>query len=78
MKKLMILVLIASLLGCKDESDGHVYLNSKDQGKQLGGINSPLNYKIIIIDSCEYISSLSPYSDHAVLTHKGNCKNHKK
>jgi len=78
MKKVMILVLIASLISCADPENGHIYLDDKDQGRQVNGINGPLIYKIIIIDNCEYISSLLPYNDYAVLTHKGNCKNHKK
>ena len=44
-------------------------------------VTDNIRYKIIIIDSCEYIlgDDMNPYGGH-FLTHKGNCKNpiHKK
>ena len=31
---------------------------------------------VVVIDSCEYL--YGPWGNATVLTHKGNCKNHKK
>lgn len=45
----------------------------------LGPAPTEYKYKIILIDSCEYISSWVGGADGGpFLTHKGNCKNHKK
>lgn len=36
-------------------------------------IESGVSYKIIVIDSCQYINWTAPYSNSIV--HKGNCNN---
>lgn len=38
------------------------------------GINN-IDFKTIIVDSCEYIMAKAPYRDFGwVMSHKGNCK----
>lgn len=48
------------------------------RGTNQGSANSSaLNYKIVVIDSCEYIEVYEGIGQSSVysLTHKGNCKN---
>jgi len=35
-----------------------------------------INYKVIVIDSCEYIWYKDNITSGQTLAHKGNCKNH--
>lgn len=66
MKKFLLLltVLMAVLIGCKDIEN----VRATDTGKGVNG------YSIIIIefDSCEYLVSGVGYSQ--MMAHKGNCK----
>lgn len=54
-----IVVILAIFAGC---NNGSIYNESKGQG----------GYSIVIIDSCEYITTGMGQS--RTLTHKGNCK----
>lgn len=63
MKKIIFSILIIFTYSCKDT------VKKTDTG--LMYMNS--NITIILIDSCEYIN----FGTSNVLTHKGNCKNHK-
>lgn len=63
MKKIIFSILIIFTYSCKNT------VKKTDTG--LMYMNS--NITIILIDSCEYIN----FGTSNVLTHKGNCKNHK-
>lgn len=49
---------------------------SKLKGEKVIDFDNLTNPRIIVIDSCEYIA-YSVYGYESI-THKGNCKNHKK
>jgi hypothetical protein len=63
---IMLIVGIVGLTGCQDKEV------SKQSSFKLGDSNYKI--EIVTIDSCEYI--FGPWGSGAVLTHKGNCKNH--
>lgn len=62
MKKALTVLSLVVFCGCdgSNEIDNSVY------------VKPPL-YKIVIIDSCEYLATQS-YNSQTALTHKGNCK----
>lgn len=64
MIKIIFFIFIIFTYSCRD--------TVKKQDTGLMYMNSKIT--IIIIDSCEYIN----FGTSNVLTHKGNCKNHKK
>lgn len=70
MKYLIIMLVFGCLISC----ESNVSTISKTDLK-----NNKFNFKIVTIDSCEYIV----YDDGIMkmrvfsMTHKGNCKNHK-
>lgn len=43
--------------------------------KQIDVDFSVIPLSVVVIDSCEYL--YGPWGNASVLTHKGNCKNHK-
>jgi hypothetical protein len=49
--------------GCENESNTQVVKEEKLQ-----------EYKIIVIDSCEYIEKYNGYNSGMNFSHKGNCK----
>jgi hypothetical protein len=63
--KTLIILLLAVIICscCKSESNKQVV---KEENLQ--------NYKIIIIDSCEYIEKYNGYHIGYNFSHKGNCK----
>lgn len=61
MKRLMILAVIIALTGC----------GGYDPQQRVNE-----NYRIVIIEGCEYIYYEVHGSHDFALTHKGNCKNH--
>lgn len=66
MKKIIFLSLI--LISCSEPN----VPKTSTQYKIIGDSN-PLD--LVVIDSCEYL--LGQWGSATVLTHKGNCKNHK-
>jgi hypothetical protein len=66
MKTIIFLSLI--LIGCTEAN----VTTTPTQYKVIGDYN-PL--ELVVIDSCEYL--LGKWGNATVLTHKGNCKNHK-
>jgi hypothetical protein len=69
MKKLTILILLV-FYGCASSTEQQKYTTYKidcSYGHQT--------VEVITIDSCEYI--YGPWGNATVLTHKGNCTNHK-
>lgn len=67
MKKLLFFIVIC-LYSC---SDPNVKRNPKVYIENEWG-----NLEIVVVDSCEYL--YGPWGNATVLTHKGNCKNHKR
>lgn len=68
MKKLLSILAVLALYSCTEanvvkEKTGYVVIDE----------HAPL--EIVIVDSCEYL--YGPWGNATVLTHKGNCKNHK-
>jgi len=65
------IILFAALFSCtnapKEEELYNIYPPIKVEQRTM---------YVYVIDSCEYIGYL--YGSGAILTHKGNCKNHKK
>ena len=60
MKKIiLLLIVITSMISCTDYNPDGSYIKCK---------NINVNFRIVEIDSCEYIRS------HYRLAHKGNCK----
>jgi hypothetical protein len=74
MKKLLILILAISLYGCLDEEKIVPVPESKSNPLSDA---SYVEYKIVLIDSCEYIfgHDNGTYNGGYFLSHKGNCKN---
>lgn len=66
MKKIYLLSLLF-LLSCGKEKNNKQSFRIQESESHL---------QVIIIDSCEYL--YGPWGNATVLTHKGNCKNHKK
>ena len=64
MKKIFLFLTVIFLSGCSINNSEIINHSVKDLG---------LN--IMIIDDCEYLYGI--VSNVAILTHKGNCKNHK-
>lgn len=66
----LVLIIGALVAACSDESNVKkittIYQLECDGSK----------VQVVIIDSCEYL--YGPWGNATVLTHKGNCKNHKK
>lgn len=72
MKKMLIFITLLWLVfSCSDPNS--VELKSKKTKYKFDNLN---RIEIVIIDSCEYL--YGPWGNATVLTHKGNCKNHKK
>jgi len=69
MKKFVISLSAFLLVACSNT--GNVERKETDYN-----INPAMHLDIIIIDGCEYL--YGAWGDGRVLTHKGNCKNHKK
>lgn len=65
MKKIILIITVASLFSCITESN----TEKKNTGLIIQG-NSPL--QIMTLDSCEYL--YGAWGNATVLTHKGNCK----
>jgi len=68
MRKLIYIVSTLILISCSESN----VPKTSTQYKVIGDYN-PLD--LVIIDSCEYL--LGQWGNATVLTHKGNCKNHK-
>jgi hypothetical protein len=68
MRKLIYTVSTLILISCSESN----VPKTSTQYKVIGGYN-PLD--LVIIDSCEYL--FGEWGNATVLTHKGNCKNHK-
>lgn len=68
MRKLIYMVSTLILISCSEPN----VPKTSTQYKVIGDYN-PLD--LVIIDSCEYL--LGQWGSATVLTHKGNCKNHK-
>ena len=68
MKRLITLTaIILTLSGC---NSGNVETHQTEYK-----LNDMIALKLVVIDSCEYL--YGPWGNATVLTHKGNCKNHK-
>jgi hypothetical protein len=78
MKKLILLsVILFTLSACsKDEnkSNNIELSNTQHYGWQYAYPAEFKNYKVITIDSCEYIM-YATHNSYLNITHKGNCKN---
>jgi hypothetical protein len=74
MKKI-ILVLALLLFSCTSKKT--LDIKEIKEVNEFPSWTIPITYKIIIIDSCEYIigSDNGGYNGGFFLTHKGNCKN---
>ena len=68
MRKLIYTVSTLILISCSESN----VPKTSTQYKVIGDYN-PLD--LVIIDSCEYL--FGEWGNATVLTHKGNCKNHK-
>lgn len=64
MKKIIVLLLIVSLVGCGYKNDKSI---KGENNSDLAGL------KVIVLDGCEYFQFKS-YTYYSI-THKGNCKN---
>ncbi len=71
MKKLILIFAVLALYSCVNLPEANVV--KKSTGEIVDYEYSPI--EIVTIDSCEYIYGAWGYA--TVLTHKGNCKNHK-
>ena len=71
MKNFVIGLFILLLAGCS-KNTGNVEKLETDYNIPICG----RNLNIVIIDGCEYL--YGNWGSATVLTHKGNCKNHKK
>jgi len=69
MKQLVIFSLLV-MFGCASNND-----QTKHTEHQIDWSYGHRTVEVITIDSCEYI--YGPWGNATVLTHKGNCKNHK-
>jgi hypothetical protein len=68
MKKLIKLTaIVLTLSGCQS---GNVETHQTEYK-----LNDMVPLKLVVIDSCEYL--YGPWGNATVLTHKGNCSNHK-
>lgn len=67
MKLVISISIILTLFGCES---GNVETHQTEYK-----LNDMITLKLVVIDSCEYL--YGPWGDATVLTHKGNCKNHK-
>lgn len=63
-----ILIIFLVLTGCKSSN-----VETKSTEYIIKSGYSPV--EVVVIDGCEYL--YGPWSNAAVLTHKGNCINHK-
>jgi hypothetical protein len=68
MKKVLLLFGFFTLFGCNEPN-----VNRKDT--DLVVFYGASSIEVITIDSCQYL--LGDWGSATVLTHKGNCKNHK-
>lgn len=69
MKKIIFLVLICwvAIFSCIEPKNKSV--------KEKFEMDYEHHLEVVVIDSCEYL--YGPWGNATVLTHKGNCKNHK-
>jgi len=69
MKKLLIILLLG-LAGCENTTPG-IEIKTEHTAPSL-------NYRVVVIDHCQYIEVSAGMGDTRVytLTHKGDCKNH--
>lgn len=70
MKKLLLILTVLTLYSCTDEPNVKKEKTTYQIGCEFNKV------EIVTIDSCEYL--YGPWGNATVLTHKGNCKNHKK
>ena len=68
MKKLIYIILSLLLISCTEP-------NVPKTSTQYNIIKNYTPLDLVIIDSCEYL--FGEWGNATVLTHKGNCKNHK-
>lgn len=68
MKKLLLILAVLVLYSC---TESNVVKQKTEYVVRSGGYN----VQIIVMDSCEYL--YGDWGNATVLTHKGNCKNHK-
>jgi hypothetical protein len=68
MKKLIYIILSLLLISCSEPN-----VPKTSTGYHIINNYTPLD--LVIIDSCEYL--FGEWGNATVLTHKGNCKNHK-
>lgn len=68
MKKLLLILAVLGLYSCGES-------NVVKEKTNYIVICDGYNLETIVIDSCEYL--FGDWSNATVLTHKGNCKNHK-
>jgi hypothetical protein len=73
MKKSIIYVSLLLLASCGPSKD-ELTEKSNSLKASVGCVET--DFKIVVIDSCEYLYAHST-TNAFVLTHKGNCKNHK-
>lgn len=71
-KTVLIIAILGILAGCTNAPKGEEIRYEKDKNIKIDG---RILYTYII-DGCEYIGNTD--GNGAILTHKGNCKNHKK
>jgi hypothetical protein len=68
MKKLVLILAVLALYSCTESN-----VVRQQTGYVIRDAYAPL--EVIIVDSCEYL--YGGWGHATVLTHKGNCKNHK-
>jgi hypothetical protein len=68
MKKLIYIILSLLLISCTES-------NVPKTSTRYHIINNYTPLDLVVIDSCEYL--FGEWGNATVLTHKGNCKNHK-
>lgn len=68
MRKLLLILTALALYSCQEPN---VVKEKTEYVVRTGGYN----VQIIVMDSCEYL--YGDWGNATVLTHKGNCKNHK-
>lgn len=73
MKRLLFALVAVLLCGCDYVPAEPTYAAQAEDAR--GDLYPKVDYRIVVIDGCEYIAT-HQYQSEEALTHKGNCKNH--
>ena len=73
MKKILLILFIGALFACDSDGDGSILFESNQIDVEM----IIKNYKIIVIDDCQYIlyDTTFGHKGYGMLTPKGNCNN---